>query len=494
MSNDIKNTQGVTLFTVRAKPDPDHQGILEEALPKNPDNPGSDPCSNNSTSAPESAPDSLTPESRSLDLAWLDCANETNGVKPSLDSDIPTAISQETLTPSITTDTKDKSTSSPPLRPVNPSPSGENGWEQQTKETVSQHSQERSLFSNPDTSALRTSQDCSTAPTDPDTSTSIFHIYSDNLPSSGTMRNGYVSAQDTLALPSLDDGYCWLESPTALSATPGRRPPGLSRLENQLKEYGLIEKGQVLRPDFLLSSYNLPKTYLDPSEKRTAIQLYEDSGRQLEIFSTPELQPSPSDESSICPGCRDVVCDISTGCGVCGWSTSSQPVLGETENPLEPKPDPVLGETENPLELKSDPVLGETENPLELKSDPVLGETENPLELKSRSVLGETENPLELKSSRASGWLEHYTKNKKLKQGIIATYPRVQGERDPDNPEHWYWAYRWEEKRGNAKSDNGYVTRAISLPRHKVQAVSLAIARHWSVKKILSFIKGEMNE
>ncbi|MEQ8462578.1 hypothetical protein, partial [Coleofasciculus sp. E1-EBD-02] len=177
-------------------------------------------------------------------------------------------------------------------------------------------------------------------------------------------------------------------------------------------------------------------------------------------------------------------------------------VLGESGNPLEPKSDSVLGESKNPLELKPDSVLGESKNPLEPKSDSVLGESKNPLEPKSDSVLGESKNPLEPKSdsvlgknpkpSRASGWLEHYTKNKKLKQGIIATYPRVQGERDPDNPAHWYWAYRWEEKRGNAKSDNGYVTRAISLPRHKVQAVSLAIARHWSVKKILSFIRGKM--
>jgi len=210
-------------------------------------------------------------------------------------------------------------------------------------------------------------------------------------------------------------------------------------------------------------------------------------------------------ESSICPGCQTQLTNFERGCGICGWFPSSHSVLGETGNPLELKPDSVLGETGNPLELKSHSVLGETGNPLELKSHSVLGESENPLELKPDSVLGESENPLELKPdsvlgesekskpSRASGWLEHYTKNKKLKQGIIATYPRVQGERDPDNPEHWYWAYRWEEKRGNAKSDNGYVTRAISLPRHKVQAVNLAIARHWSVKKILSFIRGKMN-
>ena len=283
---------------------------------------------NSSTSAQESVQDSPTQRSRSLDLASLDCANETNGAKTSSDSDIPTVTSNETLTPSITTDTKDESTSSPPLPPVNPSPSGENGWGQQTKETVSRHSSKRSPKSSPDTSALRTSQDCSTAPTDPDTSTNIFHIYSDNLPSAGTMRNGYVSAQDTLPLPSLDDGYCWLESPTALSATPGRRPPGLSRLENQLKEYGLIEKGQVLRPDFLLSSYNLPKTYLDPSEKRTAIQLHEDNEKQLEIFSTPELQPLPSDESSICPSCQTPLTDEG-GCGVCGWS--GEKLLGDKQ-------------------------------------------------------------------------------------------------------------------------------------------------------------------
>ncbi|MFP5275406.1 hypothetical protein [Coleofasciculus sp.] len=191
-----------------------------------------------------------------------------------------------------------------------------------------------------------------------------------------------------------------------------------------------------------------------------------------------QVEPSPPPkprsllvESSTCPGCQTQLTNLDHGCGICGWFPSSQSVLGESENPLE---------------LKLNSVLGESENPLEPKLNSVLGESENPLELKPNSVLGENPKP-----SRASGWLEHYTKNKKLKQGIIATYPRVQGERDPDNPEHWYWAYRWEEKRENAKSDNGYITRAISLPRHKVQAVNLAIARHWSVTKILSFIRGE---
>lgn len=94
-----------------------------------------------------------------------------------------------------------------------------------------------------------------------------------------------------------------------------------------------------------------------------------------------------------------------------------------------------------------------------------------------------------VKPTRASGWLEGYTKNKKLKNGTIATYPRVLGERDPDNPEQWYWAYRWEEKK---KENQGYITRAVSCSRDKVEAVELAIALRWSVEKILSFLRNDL--
>lgn len=121
-----------------------------------------------------------------------------------------------------------------------------------------------------------------------------------------------------------------------------------------------------------------------------------------------------------------------------------------------------------------------------------------PLEPEQRRlpVLGDDQNnsfPLEPEpptKRKASGWLERYTKTKKLKSGDRATYPRVEGDRDPDNSEHWYWAYRWEEKRDTAKSDNGYVTRAVSLPKNKVEAVQLAITRRWSQEQILSFIQG----
>ncbi len=113
------------------------------------------------------------------------------------------------------------------------------------------------------------------------------------------------------------------------------------------------------------------------------------------------------------------------------------------------------------------------------------------------SVLGETEPPatIPLKPKRlASGWLEPYTKNKKLKSGLIATYPRVEAKRDPDNPKHWYWAYKWEEKNSNAKSANGFVSRAVNVPVVKVEAVKTAIAFRWPVKKVLQYLRDELIE
>jgi hypothetical protein len=98
--------------------------------------------------------------------------------------------------------------------------------------------------------------------------------------------------------------------------------------------------------------------------------------------------------------------------------------------------------------------------------------------------------PPELSKKRsASGWLEHYTKNKKLKDGTIATFPRVEGHREPEEPSHWYWAYKYEEKTPIAKSANGFVTRAVSVPSSKVYSVRYAIASRWSISDILQLIK-----
>jgi hypothetical protein len=42
--------------------------------------------------------------------------------------------------------------------------------------------------------------------------------------------------------------------------------------------------------------------------------------------------------------------------------------------------------------------------------------------------------------------LYKYLENKKLKDGVIASYPRIAGESDPDNPKYLRWGLNWEEK------------------------------------------------
>ncbi|MEA5610924.1 DNA cytosine methyltransferase [Nodularia spumigena] len=44
------------------------------------------------------------------------------------------------------------------------------------------------------------------------------------------------------------------------------------------------------------------------------------------------------------------------------------------------------------------------------------------------------------------GCLYPYLETKKLQDGSTAFYPRVIGERDPNNPKHWRWGYNWKEK------------------------------------------------
>lgn len=47
---------------------------------------------------------------------------------------------------------------------------------------------------------------------------------------------------------------------------------------------------------------------------------------------------------------------------------------------------------------------------------------------------------------QSQGCLYQYIESKKLHNGITASYPRVIGERDPNNPKHWRWGFNWEEK------------------------------------------------
>lgn len=219
-----------------------------------------------------------------------------------------------------------KSTSLPLPLPVLPSQYKENAKEPPTNETVSPPLSERSQQLNLNSSASKMSQDSLPVPTSQvEPLGHISEISSGRLTSAGMMRNGLLYRQDTLAAPSLEKGYCWLESPGALSSGNGR-PPGQSRLEGQLKKLGVLERREVLNPQYLEKAYSLPLNWTNPQESRAATELLEIEGKPSETPLTPEWERSPLEESSICPNCASQIINLSDGCSVCGL------LLGDTEN------------------------------------------------------------------------------------------------------------------------------------------------------------------
>ncbi|WP_082209916.1 hypothetical protein [Fischerella sp. PCC 9605] len=98
----------------------------------------------------------------------------------------------------------------------------------------------------------------------------------------------------------------------------------------------------------------------------------------------------------------------------------------------------------------------------------------------------EDKQSFSLERPQASGCLYKYLKNKKLKSGAVASYPRVDGTRNPDNPDHWYWGYSYE-----VLEDGEWKGRSLSVPKHKVVAVQAMIDSHKSVNEIKTFVESE---
>lgn len=74
------------------------------------------------------------------------------------------------------------------------------------------------------------------------------------------------------------------------------------------------------------------------------------------------------------------------------------------------------------------------------------------------------------KKRNPSGWVHPYVKKVR---GTI--YPLVDGKRELDNLEHWYWVYRWAEKSPSARRKNGHVLKGIQLKHSQVKPVQFAI-------------------
>lgn len=281
----------------------------------------------NLTSVQESARVSHLEDLSQEVLNSSDSRKLTNTAQTSYQSDSPTLSTTETCEVSQfeTLEDNGKSTSLQLHHPVSPSVCRESDLEQPTSEIVFPQLSGRLHPSNPDSSVSKTSQDCSTVLKNPKALGYISELFLGSFPRSGTMQNGFVYRQDSLAAPLLENGYCWLESPGALSSGNGR-PPGQSRLEGQLKKLGVLKKREVLNPLYLEKAYSLPLGWTDPQECRQATELLGIDEKPSETHSIPEWPVLPSDEFSICLNCQNQIISVSDGCSVCGL------LLGEKIN------------------------------------------------------------------------------------------------------------------------------------------------------------------
>jgi len=388
---------------------------------------------NNLTSAQELAQDSAS-LGCNTDLTSSEPQRLTNTAQASLNCDIQELTTMATCKAlpilELTACDQEQSISFPLPHPAPHSPQKAIAGEQPMSETVSPQSLKLLASTNQNLQQLKTSRVCSLAPTSLEMSAVTSGMFYSSFPPSGMMRTGLLSEAATLALPSLEKEYCWLPSPGALSSTGKGRPPGQTKQEGGLKNLGLLQKGEVLNPDILCEWYGLPPNWLDPSESRAATELLENNERQQEICLTPELQRSPCVESPTlinCPSCQQELLTLNDGCGVCGWTPEN--FLEETE----PQPEAV-------------------------------------------------QKP---KGRQRKGCLYKYIENKKLKSGAIASYPRVIGHRQPDNPTHWRWGFNWEEK-----VDGEWKGRSIgSVPLGAIALIQSMQNEGVPLEEIIGFIK-----
>jgi len=82
-----------------------------------------------------------------------------------------------------------------------------------------------------------------------------------------------------------------------------------------------------------------------------------------------------------------------------------------------------------------------------------------------------------------SGSLYAFNQEKKDKHGNVKTYPKVEGARSTGNPDHWFWAYCWDEK-----VNGRWKTFKRSVPREKLSKVRMAIDANQPVSEILKII------
>jgi hypothetical protein len=90
---------------------------------------------------------------------------------------------------------------------------------------------------------------------------------------------------------------------------------------------------------------------------------------------------------------------------------------------------------------------------------------------------------MRLTTTGANGSLHQFTQKVKNKRGEIVEYPKVRGDRDPNNPLHWQFQVTWKEK-----IDGKWKSRCRSVPPKKADWVKKAIAQGYGIKEIQEFL------
>lgn len=145
-------------------------------------------------------------------------------------------------------------------------------------------------------------------------------------------------------------------------------------------------------------------------------------------------------------------------------STTPNSFLGESESPI------FLGENLGDHTSEISPKK-KTVNPV-TSSEIFLGENDRQ---QSSKLISPKKNP--------SGSLYAFNQEKKDKHGNVKTYPKVEGARSTGNPDHWFWAYCWDEK-----VNGRWKTFKRSVPREKLSKVRMAIDANQPVSEILKII------
>ncbi|MDB9392474.1 hypothetical protein [Microcystis aeruginosa] len=144
-------------------------------------------------------------------------------------------------------------------------------------------------------------------------------------------------------------------------------------------------------------------------------------------------------------------------------------------------PNSFLGESESPIFLGEN--LGQNDHTSEISPKK---KTVNPV-TSSEIFLGENDRHQSSKlispKKNPSGSLYAFNQEKKDKHGNVKTYPKVEGARSTGNPDHWFWAYCWDEK-----VNGRWKTFKRSVPREKLSKVQMAIDANQPVSEILKII------